>query len=383
MNKSIPIKKFISADRPFFLYDQRKIISNIKLVEKFMEEMLGTSVSLAFSLKTQPNYQITETIRSSGLSVDVSSMNELDYALTMGFDPKNIFLGGVGLTDASIDQALACDIGGIHLNSARLFEETAVKKVNSSSSVNLSVRFHPSYLRGTKLGETKQDLIDKFGNAKSIDGLHVYVGREAFEQNIVQQIFDDISELVSAQIFQKNWVLYFGPGLPDLEQTKLQSFNIKHAISNIKIEVGRSITSSCGYYGAPVLSVKQFGADRKTVIIDGGLQHFGSPWVTLRQGPMPMNALFFNSNGKQKKVSTAKAAIYGSLCLWHDCLHPSFPIPNDIERGDWIVVPNMGAYGLTAGVPLFIGETLPLEFYFDGKQYLDVTHHGFGKLEDE
>lgn len=383
MNKSFPFSKFISSERPFFLYDQRKLISNIKLVKKLMEEMLGTPISLAFSLKTQPNYQITETIKNSGLSVDVSSTNELDYALTMGFEPKNIFLGGVGLTDASIDLALACDIGGIHLNSARLFEETVVKKFKLSSSVNLSVRFHPSYLKGAKLGETKQSLIDKFGNTKSLDGLHVYVGREAFESSIVQQVFNDISDLEKAQVFKENWVLYFGPGLPDLDQTKLQSFSVKHAIKNIKIEVGRSITSSCGYYGAPVLSVKQFGSDRKTVIIDGGLQHFGSPWVTLKQGPMPMNAAFFDSTGKSKKAGSLKAAIYGSLCLWHDCLHPSFPVPNDIKRGDWILVPNMGAYGLTAGVPLFIGETLPLEFYFDGKRCLDVTHCGFGKLEDE
>lgn len=383
MIKKIPFSKLISRQQPFFLYDERKLISNIATVAKFATEMLATEVSLAFSLKTQPNYKIIETIRKSSLSLDVSSLNELNYALSLGFEPSAIFLGGVGLNDASIELALGVGIGGIHLNSLEIFDKTFVKKARSNSLVNLSIRFHPEYLKGTKLGETKSAILNRFQNTKSLDGLHVYIGREAFEKTTVQELFNDLAQLENAGVFQQDWTLYFGPGLPDLEQTKLNTFVISHNVKKIKIEVGRSITSSCGYYGAPILSVKQFSNDRKTVILDGGLQHFGSPWVNLRQGPIQMKGIFCDSQGRLIRGNQTMAAIYGSLCLWHDCLHPNFLVPTNIKRGDWMMVPHMGAYGLTAGVPLFIGETLPIEFYFDGKQFLDVTHHNFGATAEE
>lgn len=380
MIKNIPFKNLISNQRPFFLYDEKKLISNIAHVRKVMKNMLNIDVSLAFSLKTQPNYKIIQTINQHNVSLDVSSLNELNYALALGFDPERIFVGGVGVTESAIALSLETNVGGLHLNSIDGFEYAFRIKKKVTSNTSLSVRFHPNYLKGTKLGETKEALLARFARSKILDGLHVYVGRESFEQNTVQQLFSDIEEMVAENLFSDSWTLYFGPGLPDLDQSKLEIFKINHRIKDIKIEVGRSIASSCGCYGAPILSVKNFSAEKKTVIIDGGLQHFGSPWVNLRHGPIQMNAVFCNAKGKQKKVSNASAAIYGSLCLWHDCLHPNFSVPEDIQRGDWILVPHMGAYGLTAGVPLFIGETLPLEFYYDGKRYIDVTHHNFGTI---
>lgn len=383
MIKFFPFKKLISKNRPFFIYDGAKLTSNIDNVKHTMESILDTQVTLAFSMKTQPNYKIIESIRNRNLSLDVSSVDELNYALSLGFDPCKLFLGGIGLTDQSINLGLKTNIGGIHLNGIELFDQTMASRNSLKITTKLSIRFHPEYLKGSKIGETKAALIKKFANSKILDGLHVYVGRESFEQSTVQPIFSDIEDLQRAGVFQDDWVLYFGPGLPDLDQSPPNMFKIKHNISQIKIEAGRSIVSSCGYYAAPVLSVKQFVPERKTVVIDGGLQHFGSPWVSLRQGPAQMQGSFCDKNGKLKRGKKEVAAIYGSLCLWHDCLHPSFSVPMDIKRGDWVLVPYMGAYGLTAGVPLFIGETLPLEFYFDGSQFLNVTHNGFGETADE
>lgn len=395
INDQLVDLKLIADKKPFFLYDLTKIQSKQLQIKSLMESVLGKPVSLSFSLKTQPNYKFVEAIRQSGISLDVSSLNELDYALAMGFENKKIFLGGVGLTDQAIEKGLITNIGGLHLNSIDLFNSTfssafssifnnaEILKKKTFSTTNLSIRFHPEYLKGSKIGETKERLIAEFKNRGILNGLHVYIGRESFEESLVTKLFQDIDDLQEAGIFKPDWTLFFGPGLPDLEQNPLPVFKIKTSAAKIKIEAGRSLASSCGYYGAPILSVKDFSAGKKTVIIDGGLQHFGSPWVTLRQGPIAMNGLFLDSSGRKKSNAMESVAIYGSLCLWHDCLHPNFQVPKDLRRGDWIIIPHMGSYGLTAGVPLFIGEVLPKEFYFDGHKITDVTHKKFGEMTEK
>ncbi len=373
----------ISENRPFFIYDQEQLNLNLIQTKKIMESMLDRTVTMSFSLKTQPNHKIISQIRGSGVSIDASSLNELNYAFKLNFKAKDIFLGGVGLTDIAIQEALAKNIGGLHLNSIELYKSSIFNLEKHSANTVVSIRFHPDYLKGSKIGENKEAILNEFKGKKKLKGLHVYVGRESFEEPIVAQIFKDIDELETAGVFSSDWTLFFGPGLPDLKLNPINSFKIQTKATKIKIEVGRSVTSSCGYYGAPVLSVKRFSSEKRSVIIDGGLQHFGSPWVTLRQGPSTMSGIFFNSQGTRNSGPESAVAIYGGLCLWHDCLHPGFPMPNDIKRGDWVVVPHMGAYGLTAGVPLFIGEVLPNEFYFDGGSFLNVTHKKFGEMAEE
>ena len=152
----------ISENRPFFIYDQEQLNLNLIQTKKIMETMLGRSVTMSFSLKTQPNHKIISQIRGSGVSIDVSSLNELNYAFNLNFKAKDIFLGGVGLTDIAIQEALAKNIGGLHLNSIELYNSSILKLEKHSANTAVSVRFHPDYLKGSKIGENKEAILNEF-----------------------------------------------------------------------------------------------------------------------------------------------------------------------------------------------------------------------------
>ena len=49
--------------------------------------------------------------------------------------------------------------------------------------------------------------------------------------------------------------------------------------------------------------------------------------------------------------------IQGSLSIWYDTLLESTNVPQDLKRGDWIVINESGAYGRTAACNQFIGPS--------------------------
>jgi diaminopimelate decarboxylase len=157
----------ITDQKPFFIYNQKKIEENISAVKQFTESLFSKPVSLSFSLKTQPNYKILKCINAQNLSLDVSSLSELEYALELGFAAHKIFLGGVGITDQAIKKALEIGVSAIHLNSIEIFKVAKAQKQKSSSASALTIRFHPTYLRGNKIGETKEALIAQLKNSGS------------------------------------------------------------------------------------------------------------------------------------------------------------------------------------------------------------------------
>lgn len=52
-------------------------------------------------------------------------------------------------------------------------------------------------------------------------------------------------------------------------------------------------------------------------------------------------------------------------------------MPRGIKRGDWILISDCGAYGMTAAVPFFIGQALALEYAF----YLDPKKGGECRID--
>lgn len=143
--------------------------------------------------------------------------------------------------------------------------------------------------------------------------------------------------------------------------------------------MGRSLIASAGYYAVPVLSVKKTSSGRPTVIVDGGLNHLGSPAQAFHKGEANIPILVLKA-GKNPLLAgpTEGMSVYGSLCLWHDCLVGHSKVASNIERGDWLVFSNCGSYGLSAAVPFFIGQPLPNEFLLTLDQKIEnITASNF------
>lgn len=368
-----------SPESSFFVYFEEELKTNVSTFQSYFDALFAKKLLYSFSVKTQPNYRLVRFFKAQGFHFDVSSLSELDYALRMGVSASKISLEGVGVDHLAIDKALEENIGFIHFDSLEMYDYFHQKK-SPTCTIKTSVRLNLSHDQ-SKIGFSKEELSAIQGTIK-VDGLHVYLGRETFSLETLKKLLAEVKDLFkNLKCFSANPILFLGPGVPNLRlfSQVLEKGKIDFPYE-VRIESGRALCSSAGAYGVQVLSVKESSLKQKIITVDGGLQHLGSPWVTLKGGLLDVNPLFFDSLGVEKfsqDSTEVESLVYGSLCLWHDCLHPRLRIPRDLKRNDWIVVSHMGAYGLTAGVPLFIGEKLPLEYYDDTSSLADVTHTRF------
>lgn len=375
-NQVIADAKFIinNFDQPFFVYYQCKLEENINSFKKYFDSLFAKSLEYSFSVKTQPNFKVIQFFKEKKLNFDVASYEELDYVLRLGVHPSKVSLGGVGVELKAIKRALEEHIQAIHCDSleALTFALTQQQSKQTKLTVRLNYKSEQS-----KIGFFLDEVL-ALKNIK-LDGLHVYMGRESYELLELKKMLEIVENVFrNKNIFSEQPTLFLGPGMPILELSKVLDLNDRLSFPyQIKIESGRALCASAGYYSAQVLSVKPAYQQKKIITVDGGLQHLGSPWVSFKQGPLPIEPLYFNMNGEPIIEEGTEGLVYGSLCLWHDCLHPRITFPKNLKRDDWILVPFMGAYGLTAGVPLFIGEKLPKEFYNENGKLLDVTHSQF------
>ena len=91
---------FSFIDTPFYYYD----ISLLQKTIKTAKEALGNGpYKVHYALKANSNRRILNEVLKFGLGADCVSGNEVDRAIELGFDPKNILFAGVGKTDKEIN----------------------------------------------------------------------------------------------------------------------------------------------------------------------------------------------------------------------------------------------------------------------------------------
>ncbi|MGW6922397.1 type III PLP-dependent enzyme [Streptomyces sp. NPDC054950] len=172
----------------------------------------------------------------------------------------------------------------------------------------------------------------------------------------------------------------------------------------VAFESGRYLTATCGRLLTRVLDVKTSHGQR-VVVLDTGINHLGGmaglrrvpplhpdvvrPYGTESETPdtsapvaedpvtgVPMTDDAVTEGpvaGAADADGTAgppgPAMICGPLCTPLDTWARSHPLPT-VAPGDLLAVPNTGAYGLHAGLVLFLGHPAPLEVVTDGGRVL-------------
>lgn len=360
MNPNDLIKTLsLSEDRAFFVYDFSVFLENLKKVRNQFKRH-HSKVNIFFSLKANPNLQLISFIRDHVDGFDVSSLREWRALKDLGVAPNKISFSGPGKTQVLLEEAQG--VFAVHVDS---LEEW---KICDRLGLPMSLRWGSPVGKDRKLGLSRDEILFVLTHSKvnRFLGLHVYLGREAFSVDSAQKCLQELNQLMRLHpdSFVKEPTLFLGPGLTAAEEVS-DPLITECALT---LEIGRGLMGSAGLYVVPVLAVKNRNQDRKSVIVNGGLQHLGSPLVSPRvplknlQPPCyrKVNGLWTQLTEKRIEVQVA-----GSLCLSHDTLHPRVLVPESLQRGDRLVFENCGAYGLTAGVPFFIGQDLPQEFLLD------------------
>lgn len=368
--KSWDWKNLTAKQSPFFIYDLIRLEQNLVGFRSDLGRIFPSN-RLNFSLKSNPNLHLINFFKKNLDGFDLSSFAELEFAQSQGINPDTISLSGPGKTDQCLSLALRMNIKVIQIDSIEELNFILNNPLYDSSRTHLSVRLQTPDIFSEKLGLSELNLQETLLRVRGVSrpflGLHAYLGRENFSADRARLLLNKMDQIIHkfSEVFQNPPTLFLGPGISagqDLSQ--ISRLWDKYPVC---LEIGRALVGPIGYYGVPVLSVKQTDTGAKLVIIDGGLQHLGSPLVTMGQSLASTKAFFVRNNQIHATTDYTEVLLGGSLCLWHDILHPRLRVPSDIRVGDYLIFENMGAYGLTAGVPHFIGERIAEEWCIDSR----------------
>jgi diaminopimelate decarboxylase len=192
----------------------------------------------------------------------------------------------------------------------------------------------------------------QWGNILSIDRL----------ESIWRLIMQQMTELTNLlQIEAAVIDLGGGLGIPysddeqPLEFNKvaelLQQLHTEFPFDEIWLELGRYMVGDFGQYITQVI-------DRKTVrgkellVTEGGMNHIARPALTGQAFPC--------DNLSKSAQAECMFQIHGPLCTALDKLGTML-LPGDTQPGDWLVMNQAGAYGMTESMPYFLCHDLPAE----------------------
>ena len=188
-------------DSPLFVFSASRIRSNIQRLQQ-AATAVDKPIRFFYASKANSNMAVLQTVRDTGIDIEVNSGGELFKALRVGFRPDQIIFNGTSKSDEELDQAVSAGIYAINVDS--IYEiglvEEAVKRVrklqgDSIPPARVTLRLVPEIGTRSHLGLQTALLTSKFGISSSevleafrrglqnpeliyVCGIHIHVGSQ-------------------------------------------------------------------------------------------------------------------------------------------------------------------------------------------------------------
>ena len=389
---------------PTYVYSLNKIHQQYHQIRK----SLSTACDVFFSVKANPLLAICQHLASQGAGCEVSSKNELFIAIQAGFKTDNIIFVGPGKSQEELTLCVQKKIKAIICESI-----DEVLMINDIAKAHLSiaqvmVRINPAFQVdhapikmsgvatqfGISVSQFKENY-QKIQSCKNINlcGMQIYNGSRILnEKSIISNVRHILKCAVDlSDLYNINWHyidIGGGFGVPYFEKEK--SLNSQKVIAEINglfseynqsypntrfiLELGRFLVAESGALVSSVMSTKE-NHGKNFAIIDAGMQcHFSSTGLnSFVQRNFPAMHISENNNNKSKMTYQ----ITGPLCTPGDVLLRDITFKK-INRGDFIVIFNVGAYGYTASPIRFLSHDAPSEVVvLNKKMYLARERESF------
>lgn len=370
---------------PFFAYDRELLRDRIAL----LRQHIPASIHLHYAMKANPMPVLVQFMAGLVDGLDVASGNELRVALDSGMNPELISFAGPGKSERELTSAIAAGIT-INLESPHEMETAASLGHRLGIKPRVAVRVNPDFelkSSGMKMGggpkqfgidaETVPALLDRMKELPlDFQGFHIYSGSQNLRTESIQEAQEKTFALAyrlqeaspipirSLNIGGGFGIPYF-PGEVALDiATVGQNLHrlmpeakrrLPHA--QIVIELGRYLVGEAGVYVCRIVD-RKISRGHTFLITDGGLHHqlaasgnFGQ--VIRKNYPVAIG-------DRMNADATETASVVGPLCTPLDLLADKMQLPR-AEIGNFVVVFQSGAYGLTASPTAFLSHPAPLE----------------------
>ncbi len=354
------------TETPFYLYSQKEIEYNCKIVASYIEEY---NLFPCYALKANFNPQLLKIIRQFGFGADIVSEGELLFAGKAGFKSTEIVFAGVGKSYRELELAVSKGVHSLNIESEAelLLLEKITEKL--SKKIDISIRVNPDVnakthayistgMHQNKFGvseETALKLYDRAAQSKWIDpvGVHVHIGSQITDKDpylsTARFLCTFIEKLDKRGISIAHIDLGGGIGInyndPFLNPDKPRSFleeilpaymaHLKPMGLKLVAELGRAIIASAGVLISKVMLNKKSPA-KNFIIVDAAMTNLIRP--SLYQAYHQIVPVVKNNNPE------IKADIVGPVCESGDFLAKDRMI-QQIAENDLIAIGSAGAYG--------------------------------------
>lgn len=358
---------------PTYVYDLDEIAARARALRAAMP----ARVDIAYAVKANPSLAVLATLAAEGFGADAASAGELLAVEQAGFDMRHVVFTGPGKRDEELAMAVARDLRAITIESLGELDRLRAIAEEAGRRPRVMLRAagadRPDNVIGTgagRFGMRPEDLLEAVAIAAAAPELEL-VGLHRFSASNVLDA-DELLDLAGETVAIAGSLgvpLEFidvggGLGIPyadDEAPLDIGAFCVGlegllgelDAATRLLIEPGRYLVGPAGTYIVRVLDAKRSAQDVIVATVDGGIHQLLSPALLGRAHRIRSLA---RDAGERPLVGVV---VGGPLCTSLDVLGRAvLPEP---RVGDLLAVSDVGAYGFTQSMPLFLSHPLPAE----------------------
>jgi diaminopimelate decarboxylase len=407
------------ADRfgtPLYVYD----LDRVAAAYRDLRKCLPAGFTIFYSLKANPHPDIARALREmesdSPCRAEICSAGELAAAIEAGFAPGECLYTGPGKTEVELVTAVTRGVRTFSVESLTDLERAGrvalgcgvlidclirINTVSSTAATSIRMAGTPS-----QFGIDSETLADQLPALRTVPGTrlagaHFYsLSNARDEVSLVGELTQSVATAarMHAELGLPVDILDIGGGFgapyavpgprpvyeklrAELESTLDLSFpQWRSGRPQLACESGRYLVGDCGELVSRVTNVKE-SRGRRFIILDAGINTLGGMAGLGRLMPLRVTPDDQREPGDQSESGAPQAGesgdtqavtLAGPLCTPGDILGRDVPL-RPVRPGDTITVPNVGAYGATASLLLFLGRPAPREVVVRGGEIVTVS----------
>ncbi len=356
---------------------------------------LPARFDLAYAVKANPNLAVLRHLAAMGLGADVASGGELRHVVRAGFDPSRVVMTGPGKRDEELSAAVATGVRVVTVESvgelrrlARLAEGAGRRQpILLRAAVTDAARLERVRLVGDDgAGKFGMDMADlRIAAAEGVAspwldpiGLHAFGASNVTDATALAMHVEAAVETSKALAREAGFGLRLvdaggGLGIPyEASEAELDVAALGAQLAALStrmdddpatretrllLEPGRFLVGPAGAYLTRVLERKQVGG-HYVVIVDGGIHHVLRPALVGQEHRV--RVLTGAGAGLSAGPNRLPVTVAGPLCSGLDVFAQAavMALP---DPGDLMAVLDVGAYGATESMPLFLSHPMPPE----------------------
>ena len=371
---------------PFFAYDRELLTARVKL----LRSTLPAGMHLSYAVKANPMPAVVQHLAGLVDSFDVASALEMRVALDTPTPASHVSFAGPGKITSELTQAIAA---GVTVEIESLGEAARAVGLGNRLGIRpqVAIRVNPDFqIRGSGMrmgGGSQQFGVDaervspllQYLASEDVDflGFHIFAGSQILNSEILceaqRKTVDLMLSLADKSPLPVRYLnLGGGFGIPYFDKDQPLDLarignNLAALMDNVicpnlpearvVIELGRFIVGECGVYVTRIVDRKE-SREQVYLVVDGGMHHqlaasgnFGQ--VIRRNYPLVVG-------NRMQETDKETVSVVGCLCTPLDMLGDRVVLPR-ADVGDFIVLFQAGAYGLTASPFAFLGHPAPVE----------------------